>query len=46
MQSAAEHVGEYKISPTIHAGYYAATRFGVPGAGMYMTRTMITRGRG
>ena len=45
LQSPAEHVGEYKISPMIHAGY-AATWFGMSGAGIYMTRKMMTRGRG
>jgi cytochrome oxidase assembly protein ShyY1 len=37
-------VGEYKTTPLIHAGY-AATWFGLAGAGIYMTRKLITRGR-
>lgn len=45
LQSPIDKVGEYKISPMIHAGY-AATWFGLSGAGMYMTRKLLTRGRG
>lgn len=45
LKGTAEHVGEYKISPTIHLGY-AATWFSMSGAGVYMLRKMITGGRG
>ena len=38
-------VGDFKTTPAIHAGY-AATWFGLSGAGIYMTRKLITRGRG
>lgn len=38
-------VGEYKLTPLIHAGY-AVTWFGLSGAGLIMTRKLITRGRG
>lgn len=38
-------VGEYKTTPVIHAGY-AVTWYGLAGAGFYMTRKMILRGRG
>ncbi|CAB9522635.1 SURF1-like protein [Seminavis robusta] len=44
LQSPADQVGEYKISPLIHAGY-ATTWFGLSGAGLYMTRKLLTRGR-
>jgi len=39
-----ETVGEFKTTPAIHAGY-AATWFGLSGAGLVMTRKLITRGR-
>ena len=45
LQSPSDKVGEYKISPMIHAGY-AFTWFGLSGAGMIMTRKLLTRGRG
>jgi len=45
LQSPSDKVGEYKISPMIHAGY-AFTWFGLSGAGVIMLRTMLTRGRG
>lgn len=45
LQVPIDKVGEYKISPSIHAGY-AATWFGLSGAGMFMTRKLMTRGRG
>eukprot|EP00526_Cylindrotheca_closterium_P014468 CAMPEP_0113647090 /NCGR_PEP_ID=MMETSP0017_2-20120614/24908_1 /TAXON_ID=2856 /ORGANISM="Cylindrotheca closterium" /LENGTH=276 /DNA_ID=CAMNT_0000559089 /DNA_START=38 /DNA_END=868 /DNA_ORIENTATION=+ /assembly_acc=CAM_ASM_000147 len=38
-------VADFKTTPAIHAGY-AATWFGLSGAGIYMTRKLITRGRG
>ena len=44
LQAPVDNVGEYKISPTIHAGY-AATWFGLSGAGLVMTRKLFTRGR-
>jgi len=37
-------VGEFKVTTTTHAGY-AATWFGLSGAGIIMTRKLITRGR-
>lgn len=40
-----ESVGEFKTTPAIHVGY-AFTWFGLSGAGLYMTRKLITRGRG
>ena len=40
-----ERFAEFKTSPLIHAGY-ATTWFGLSGAGLYMTRKLITRGRG
>ncbi len=39
-----ELVGEFKVTPAIHAGY-AVTWFGLSGAGMVMTRKLLTRGR-
>lgn len=44
LQAPPDKVGEYTISPTIHAGY-AATWFGLSGAGLIMTRKLLTRGR-
>lgn len=38
-------VGEFKVTPMIHVGY-AVTWFGLSGAGMIMTRKLLTRGRG
>jgi hypothetical protein len=40
----ADKVGDFKVSPVIHAGY-AVTWFGLSGAGLYMTRMLVTRGR-
>lgn len=40
-----ESVAEFKTTPAIHAGY-ATTWFGLSGAGLYMTKKLITRGRG
>lgn len=39
-----QSVGEFKVTPSTHAGY-ALTWFGLSGAGMIMTRKLITRGR-
>ncbi|GFH62153.1 hypothetical protein CTEN210_18629 [Chaetoceros tenuissimus] len=39
-----ESVGEFKVTPTTHAGY-AVTWFGLSTAGIVMTRKLITRGR-
>lgn len=39
-----ESVGEFKVTPTTHAGY-AITWFGLSGAGIIMTRKLITGGR-
>lgn len=44
VQPPVEAIGEYKVSPMVHAGY-AFTWFGLSGAGIYMTRKLITRGR-
>ncbi|KAL3765633.1 hypothetical protein ACHAWU_002663 [Discostella pseudostelligera] len=44
VKSSQEYVGEFKISPEIHAGY-AVTWFGLSGAGMIMTRKLLSRGR-
>jgi cytochrome oxidase assembly protein ShyY1 len=41
----ASSVGEFVTTPAIHVGY-AATWFGLAGAGVVMTRKLITRGRG
>jgi surfeit locus 1 family protein len=38
-------VGQFKVDPITHAGY-ALTWYGLSVAGMYMTRMLITRGRG
>jgi cytochrome oxidase assembly protein ShyY1 len=40
----ADKVADFKVSPTVHAGY-AFTWFGLSGAGLYMTRMLMTRGR-
>ena len=42
---ALETLAEFKTTPSIHAGY-AATWYGLSIAGVYMTRKLITRGRG
>lgn len=39
-----EYVGEFKVTPEVHAGY-AVTWFGLSGAGVFMTRKLLTRGR-
>ena len=39
-----EYVGEFKVTPEVHAGY-AVTWFGLSGAGVIMTRKLLTRGR-
>ena len=39
-----EYVGEFKVTPEVHAGY-AVTWFGLSGAGIVMTRKLLTRGR-
>ncbi|KAL7540339.1 hypothetical protein ACHAXR_011543 [Thalassiosira sp. AJA248-18] len=39
-----EYVGEFKVTPEIHAGY-AVTWFGLSGPGMVMTRKLLRRGR-
>jgi cytochrome oxidase assembly protein ShyY1 len=38
-------VGEFKVTPSTHFGY-GLTWFGLSGAGIIMTRKLITRGRG
>jgi surfeit locus 1 family protein len=42
---ALENISEFKTTPTIHAGY-ATTWYGLSVAGVFMTRKLITRGRG
>mmetsp|Transcript_3173 Transcript_3173/g.7022 ORF Transcript_3173/g.7022 Transcript_3173/m.7022 type:complete len:427 (+) Transcript_3173:141-1421(+) len=44
VKSTQEFVGEFTVTPEIHAGY-AVTWFGLSGAGMVMTRKLLTRGR-
>ena len=39
-----EFVGEFKVTPAIHAGY-AFTWFGLSSAGIVMTRKLLSRGR-
>ncbi|KAL3773100.1 hypothetical protein ACHAW5_009531 [Stephanodiscus triporus] len=39
-----EFVGEFKVSPGVHAGY-AFTWFGLSSAGIVMTRKLLSRGR-
>ena len=39
-----EYVGEFKVTPAIHAGY-AFTWFGLSSAGIVMTRKLLSRGR-
>jgi surfeit locus 1 family protein len=39
-----EFVGEFKVTPAIHAGY-AFTWFGLSSAGIYMTRKLLSKGR-
>jgi len=45
VQPSADKVGDFTISPAIHAAY-AVTWFGLSTAGLYMTRILMTRGRG
>jgi len=45
MRPPLDAVAEFKTTPEIHAGY-AATWFGLSGAGVYMMRKMLTKGRG
>jgi cytochrome oxidase assembly protein ShyY1 len=44
VQPPLETVGELKLTPMVHASY-AFTWFGLAGAGVFMTRKLITRGR-
>jgi len=44
VRSSRDYVGEFKVTPEIHAGY-AATWFGLSGAGVLMTRKLLVRGR-
>lgn len=44
VQPPADRVGEFKVSPAVHVGY-AATWYGLCAAGLYMMRTLVTRGR-
>lgn len=45
VQPHATKVGDFKVSPAVHAGY-AVTWYGLCAAGLYMTRILLTRGRG
>jgi len=44
LQPPVASVGAFKTIPSVHMGY-AATWFGLSGAGWYMTRKLITKGR-
>ena len=44
VQPSEEYVGEFKVTPDVHMGY-AVTWFGLSGAGVVMTRKLLTRGR-
>ena len=44
LQPPVSTVGNFKTTPATHIGY-AATWFGLSGAGLYMTRKLITKGR-
>ena len=44
VQPSQEYVGEFKVTPDVHMGY-AITWFGLSGAGVIMTRKLLTRGR-
>eukprot|EP00536_Pseudo-nitzschia_multiseries_P003101 jgi/Psemu1/185075/e_gw1.44.110.1 len=44
LQPPVASVGAFKTTPSVHMGY-AATWFGLSGAGWYMTRKLITKGR-
>ncbi len=44
VKSTQEYVGEFKVTPEIHAAY-AITWFGLSGAGMIMTKKLLSRGR-
>jgi surfeit locus 1 family protein len=39
-----EYVGEFKVTPSVHAGY-AFTWFGLSSAGIIMTRKLLSRGK-
>ena len=43
-RSTREYVGEFKVTPEVHAGY-AVTWFGLSGAGVLMTRKLFSRGK-
>lgn len=43
-RSSREYVGEFKVTPEVHVGY-ATTWFGLSGAGILMTRKLLSRGR-
>jgi len=44
LQPPVSSIGNFKTTPATHMGY-AATWFGLSGAGLYMTRKLITKGR-
>ena len=42
VQPSEEYVGEFKVTPDVHMGY-AITWLGLSGAGVIMTRKLLTR---
>ena len=44
LQPPVTSISAFKTSPAVHMGY-SATWFGLSGAGLYMTRKLITKGR-
>jgi len=44
LQPPVTSISAFKTTPSVHMGY-AATWFGLSGAGLYMTRKLITKGR-
>jgi len=44
LQPPVSSIGNFKTTPATHMGY-AATWFGLSGAGLYLTRKLITKGR-
>jgi cytochrome oxidase assembly protein ShyY1 len=44
LQPPISSISEFKTTPSVHVGY-AITWFGLSGAGLYMTKKLITKGR-
>ena len=44
LQPPVASISEFKTTPSVHVGY-ATTWFGLSGAGLYMTKKLITKGR-